>query len=348
MKLSLASLGAEPGARFLEQVKLAELLGFHAVFHHDKKWGRELFSRLGAATQVTTRLGLGTCVIDPYIRHAALLAQATATLAEMAPGRFRVVVGAGSDFDTLPGYGRHNPMAGLREAAELMRQLWRGEKLTLDGEVVKFRDGALDWTPTAIPPLYVAGRAPHVLELAGAIADGVVIGSFATPPGIEHAKQHILSGLQASQRDWNDIRLCSWIDLCLLERENDPVPDGIKHGVAVAFWSNRKELAAIIDELAPYASYTFRNFIRDAPQEWSAPVMDELRRLLSRELIDSLALVGTAAHLVERLKALEAAGVQEIVISPFLAPGQDTVDFMYNLAQDVLPHVAERAIPAFW
>ena len=84
MKISLASLGGEPGARYLEQVKLAERLGFHAFFHNDKKWARDVFSRLGAATQATRRIGLGTSVIDPYTRHPALLAQATATIAEMA------------------------------------------------------------------------------------------------------------------------------------------------------------------------------------------------------------------------------------------------------------------------
>ena len=85
MKLSIASLGGEPGPRFPQQVKLAELLGFHAFFHNDKKWAREVFSRLGAATQCTTRLGLGTSVIDPYTRHAALLAQATATSPNWRP-----------------------------------------------------------------------------------------------------------------------------------------------------------------------------------------------------------------------------------------------------------------------
>ena len=59
MKLSMASLGGEPSARYLDQLKLAELLGFHAFFHNDKKWARDAFARLGAATQCTTRLGLG-------------------------------------------------------------------------------------------------------------------------------------------------------------------------------------------------------------------------------------------------------------------------------------------------
>ena len=131
MKLSIASLGAEPGARYLEQVKLAEQLGFHAFFHNDKKWARDLFSRLGAATQVTSRIGLGTSVIDPYTRHPALMAQATATLAELAPGRVRVVMGSGSHFETLPGYGNPKPVAALRESTQLMRALWAGEKISV-------------------------------------------------------------------------------------------------------------------------------------------------------------------------------------------------------------------------
>jgi 5,10-methylenetetrahydromethanopterin reductase len=342
MKLSLASLGAEPGARFLEQVKLAERLGFHAFFHNDKKWAREVFSRLGAATQCTRTIGLGTSVIDPYTRHAALLAQATATLAELAPGRFRVIMGSGSHFETLPGYGSPKPVAGLREAAELMQRLWRGEKVTLDGEVVKFNDGSLDWTPSEVPQLYIASRGPQILKLAGAIADGVLIGSFATPPGIAYAREHILPGLKTSNRDWSDIRLCSWIYLSLLEREADPVPEGIKRGVSFAFWSSRKALSAMVDELAPDASDAFRQFIREAPHEWSPPIMEELRRLMPRGVIDSLALVGTAPQVMARLKALAAAGVQEIVIWPFPRARQDMDGFMQELARDVLPHVTDE------
>jgi alkanesulfonate monooxygenase SsuD/methylene tetrahydromethanopterin reductase-like flavin-dependent oxidoreductase (luciferase family) len=67
--------------------------------------------------------------------------------------------------------------------------------------------------------------------------------------------------------------------------------------------------------------------------------MEQLRSLLPRGVIDSLALVGTSGQVVDRLKALEAAGVQETVIWPFPAEGQDFIDLMYKLAQDVLPQL---------
>ncbi len=340
MKLSIVSLGGEPGGRYLEQLRLAERLGLHAFFHNDKKWARDVFARLGAATQVTSRIGLGTSVIDPYTRHPALMAQATATLAEMAPGRFRVVMGSGSHFETLPGYGNPKPVAALREATQLMRALWAGEKVTLDGQIVKFRDGALDWKPSHVPPLYIASRGPQILKLAGEIADGILIGSFSTVKGIEYAKQHILSGLQAAKRHWSDIRVCSWIYLSLLDREDEPVPEGIRRGVSFAFWSSRKVLREMADELAPDISDEFRTFIHEAPHEWSAEIMAELRRLVPRGIIDSLAVVGTAEQIVERLRKLESAGIQEVVIWPFPKHGQETEAFMEKLACDVLPHVA--------
>src|SRR3977135_478961 len=142
MKLSIASVGGEPGSRYLEQVKLAERLGFHAFFHNDKKWARDIFSRLGAATQVTSKIGLGTSVVDPYTRHPAIVAQAAATLAEMAPGRFRVIMGSGSHFETLPGYGSPKPVAGLREAADLIQRLWSGETGLSEGGSVSIHKGA--------------------------------------------------------------------------------------------------------------------------------------------------------------------------------------------------------------
>jgi 5,10-methylenetetrahydromethanopterin reductase len=340
MKLSIASLGAEPGARYLDQVRLAEQLGFHAFFHNDKKWARELFSRLGAATQVTSRLGLGTSVLDPYTRHPAVAAQATATLAELAPGRFRVVMGSGSHFETLPGYGNPKPVAALRESTQLMRALWAGEKITIDGQIVKFRDGALDWKPSHIPPLYIASRGPQILKLAGEIADGILIGSFSTVPGIEYAKQQILPGLATAKRTWSDIRICSWLYVSVLDRQDEPVPDGIRRGVSFAFWSSRKVLSEMADELAPDISPEFRTFIHEAPHEWSPQIMAELRRLLPRGIIDSLALVGTAEQIVTRLRQLEGAGIQEVIIWPFPKEGQTTEEFMTKLATDVLPHMA--------
>ena len=99
----------------------------------------------------------------------------------------------------------------------------------------------------------------------------------------------------------------------------------------------------MIDELAPDASDEFRAFVRDAPHEWSAAIMGELRRLMPRSVIDSLAVVGTPGEIVRRLQALEAAGIGEVIIWPFPKDGQTTEDFILRLAHSVMPFVGGRS-----
>src|SRR4029078_3018344 len=119
MRISVGSRGEESNARFLDQVKLAEQLGFHAFMHADEKWTRDPYVRLGAATRVSSRIEWDLCVTDPYPRLPVLSAQPCATLAELAPGRIRVIMGAGSHFETIPTVKHHKTVKGIREGIEL-------------------------------------------------------------------------------------------------------------------------------------------------------------------------------------------------------------------------------------
>src|SRR5690606_24154302 len=101
--------------------------------HADEKWTRDGYVRLGAAAATTRRLHLGLSVADPYNRHPAFLAQMVGTLADMAPERVMVAMATGSHFEMLPGWEQARPLSALRESIDLMRRLWRGERVTVDG-----------------------------------------------------------------------------------------------------------------------------------------------------------------------------------------------------------------------
>jgi alkanesulfonate monooxygenase SsuD/methylene tetrahydromethanopterin reductase-like flavin-dependent oxidoreductase (luciferase family) len=116
----------------------------------------------------------------------------------------------------------------------------------------------------------------------------------------------------------------------------------MRRGVSHALWSSRKVLFKMVDELAPDADDEFHRFIAEAPHEWSPEVMAELRRVIPRELFDSLAVAGTVPQVVERLKALEAEGVQEAVLWPFPKESQDVEDVLMALGEGVLPQVQGR------
>ena len=249
MKFSIASLGEEPADRFVPFVQLCELLGFDAFCHSDEKWTRDVYVRLALAAAGTSRIGLGITVTDPVARHPALTAQATATLSEASGGRLRVVMGAGSHFETMPGFEVVRPAVAIREAIDLMRRLWAGERVTLDGDVIKFLGGKLDFDiPEHLrPSIWVASRGPKILAVGGAVADGVLIGSFATPSGVAWAKDQIAVGLERAGRTWDDIQLASWLYVSVLEHEDDPVPEGIRRGVSHALWSSREVVTGLLD-----------------------------------------------------------------------------------------------------
>jgi alkanesulfonate monooxygenase SsuD/methylene tetrahydromethanopterin reductase-like flavin-dependent oxidoreductase (luciferase family) len=316
MKLSLVAAGAETGARFLEQVKLAELLGFHAVFHGDAKGAREPFTRLGAAAQCTGKLGLGAYVTGMYARQPGMLAQMAATLAELAPGRLRVVMGAIGDFETPRENDNRATAKGLREAVDLMHRLWRGETAAHGAEGGPLKDVSLAWKPAALPQLLIASREPQILALAAGLADGVMIDGLASAPGVDYAKGHILPALEAAGRDWKGFRLCAHFPVSVLEREDDPIPDAITRAARSVLGADRAQPAGGAEAAAPDGS-------------------------VQRAVIDSFALAGTGAQVVERLGALAAAGVEDVVISPCPVDGQDIEDFMFRLAREVLPHVAQ-------
>jgi len=343
MKISLCSLGEETNEQWIDRLRLAEILGFHGYYHADEKWTRDCYVRLAIGAQATTKLTLGVEVADPYSRHPAFLAQMMATIAELAPDRTVLMMSSGSHFEYLPGWEIVKPVAGIREAIDLCRRLWAGERVTMEGKVIQFRNGQLNFLPKSQPEVWIASRGPQILGLAGEVADAVLIGSFATPAGIEWAKGHIKVGLDRAGRTFDDIRLVSWLYTYVKDSPDEPDPENFRRGLSHAFWSSRDALMNRIDELAPDVTDEFKEFVRTAPHEWSPEVMAELRRVLPRGLFDSMAVIGTADEVVAKLQALEAAGIDEAILWPFTRDeGQDVEDVMAKLADRVLPRVGAR------
>jgi probable non-F420 flavinoid oxidoreductase len=174
-----------PPSALLEAVVLAEQAGFseamcsdhfapwsHAQGHSGFAW-----SWLGAALARTRRMRFGVVNAPGQRYHPAIIAQAAATLAEMAPGRFWLAVGSGeasNEHITGEMWPRKEVRnARLLECAEIMRALWRGEEVTHDGLVQV--DRARLWSLPDAPPLLVgAAVSPETARWVGGWADGLV------------------------------------------------------------------------------------------------------------------------------------------------------------------------------
>ena len=174
-----------PPSELLEYAQLAERAGFDGVLSadHFHPWLEEnghsgfAWSWLGAALQATSGSTFGVVCAPGDRYHPAIVAQSAATLAEMYPGRFRLYVGSGEAINEhvtgRPWPPKSERNARLRECADVMRALWRGEMVTHRGHVTVI-DARLYSLPAEPPPLFAAAVSEETAEWAGGWADGLI------------------------------------------------------------------------------------------------------------------------------------------------------------------------------
>ena len=182
-----ASAEQFPPRRLLDLAIAAEKAGFDSVWtsDHFQPWRHtdghapNALVWLGAATQATERVTLGTSVLTPSFRYnPAIVAQAIATLACLAPGRVILGVGTGESLNEIP-VGIEWPeqserFARLKESVTLIQQLFREDFVSFEGEYFRTYHATIYDKPDEPVPIYIAASGPAAARLAGRIADGLI------------------------------------------------------------------------------------------------------------------------------------------------------------------------------
>ncbi|HEY4152200.1 MAG TPA: glucose-6-phosphate dehydrogenase (coenzyme-F420), partial [Pseudolysinimonas sp.] len=158
-----------------------------AVSDHFQPWrhegGHAPFSLtwMAAVGERTTTIEIGTSVMTPTFRYnPAVIAQAFASMGVMYPGRIMMGVGTGEALNEIAtGWTGEWPefkerFARLREAVDLMRQLWTQERVSFDGEYYRTVDASIYDRPETPIPVYVAAGGPVVARYAGRAGDGFI------------------------------------------------------------------------------------------------------------------------------------------------------------------------------
>ena len=171
----------------VRHARLAEEVGFSfaLISDHFHPWldaqGQSPFvwSVIGGIAEATSTLELGTGVTAPIIRiHPAIIAHAAATAASMMEGRFFLGVGTGENLnehvlgDRWPDWDVRARM--LREAVEVIRELWQGEVTSHEGEFYTVENARIYTLPEQPVPIHVAASGPRAIELAAEIGDGLI------------------------------------------------------------------------------------------------------------------------------------------------------------------------------
>jgi alkanesulfonate monooxygenase SsuD/methylene tetrahydromethanopterin reductase-like flavin-dependent oxidoreductase (luciferase family) len=188
-----------PGARLataLEIAGRADSLGYESLWV-THGLGRDALLVLSAYSQVAPRVGLGTGVIPIYPRHPVLLAQEALTLSDITGGRLLLGIGVSHRpmVEGALGLDMGRPLDVMREYVSVLRAVLGGK---VDHRGPRYRatwQSGLPALPPA-PPILLAGLGVKMLELAGEIADGVVLWLCAPAYIRDKAVPAILRGRQ--------------------------------------------------------------------------------------------------------------------------------------------------------
>ena len=174
-----------PPERLLDNAKHAEQIGFEflTISDHFHPWisaqGESPFvwNVLGALSQVTEEIEIGTAVTCPTFRyHPALVAQAAATSARMLEGRFRLGLGSGEALNekiTAKAWPEASiRLAMLEEAVHIIRELWKGKSTSHYGTYYQLENATIFTLPEKLPEIIVAASGQKAARLAGEIGDG--------------------------------------------------------------------------------------------------------------------------------------------------------------------------------
>jgi len=213
----------------MEYVQYAEKKGFDAVWQADSRLVRDAIVPMSAFAAVSETIKIGSGVVDCWTRNPARLAATFSTLDDLAPGR--VILGIGAWWDPLAqkvGVSRDKPLRAMREIITSVRALLANETVTFQGEFVHLDGVELDYVyqdrrPKEVP-IYLGATGMQMMELAGEIADGVVLNYLVSPDYNRKAIEHLAIGAQKSGRNWEDIDRPQLV-VCSVHEDRDTAID---------------------------------------------------------------------------------------------------------------------------
>jgi len=306
-----ASLPVPPDLAMCRRVaERVESLGYDSVWIADTGAGPDAFVVGAAVATCTKTLRIGTAVVPVYTRTPSVMAAGAGSLAQLAPGRVVLGIGASSEtiVDTWGGVPYERPLARMRETVTLLRQMLAGERVTFAGRTLRTKGFRLVSPPPRPVPIYLAALMPPMLELAGEIADGVIL-NFMPVDAVPRMLEFVRRGATRAGRDPSQLEIVS--------RFQTIVTDDVASA-----------RSAIRHMMGPYfATSVYNRFVAwcGFPDEaaeilagWQAK--DRARNLagVTDAMIDRLAIIGPAAHCRERLEAFGRAGVTTPMVHPFL------------------------------
>jgi probable F420-dependent oxidoreductase len=302
---SFSALGVDAARR---AARLAEELGYTS-FWTAETTGPEAFSLLGTIGAEVPSLDLGTGVLALQLRTPPLVAMAGATLQALRPDR-RVLLGVGISspvvterWHSAP-YG-DDPLGRVREWVEVVRQCLSGEAVSFAGDhysLRRFRLGVR--LGERRPEIVLAALNPKMLQLAGEVADGVLL-NYLPASHVPWSVEQVRLG-ESRRTDGGRCTVYAYVHAGVADRDD---------GIELA----RRDLFsyAVVDAYARnFARAGFGDEVEAIRERHGAKDRDGALAAVSDRMVDAIDVMGDADHVHATMRAYVDAGVDVPVLMP--------------------------------
>ncbi|MEQ8661009.1 MAG: LLM class flavin-dependent oxidoreductase, partial [Gammaproteobacteria bacterium] len=199
------------------------------------------------------------------------------------------------------------PVTRVRETVTLLRAILAGEKTAFAGRSLHSHGFRLQAPPATPVPIHLGAIGGRMLELAGALADGVLLNDFTPPDRFDYACERIAAGARSAGRSLDDIEL--------VKRRALYVTDDTAAGLAyfrqhLAFYASAAQYQNVLRELG-YASA-----VEQAIAGYAARDRAQVTAAISDEMVRRIFTFGDEAWCREQVARDYAAGISSIVVSP--------------------------------
>jgi 5,10-methylenetetrahydromethanopterin reductase len=338
--------GVDAPGVFCGMVEEIESLGFGHLWLTDSSLhARNCYAYLTLAATRSSRLLIGTAVTNPATRHPAITAAAAATVDEIAAGRMILGIGAG-DRPLLALGLRPSRLASLAAAIDGIRQLWRGEEVDMrsvdmgsvdmgsvdmgaaDMGAAGLRPGEfsmarahLRFPARADIPVFVSASGPKTLELAGQIADGVILLVGLFPEALDWAISHVTRGADAVGRPRPHVAVFAYG--AVAEDEAAALEDA--RSIAAWFPQTAPHICALAGLPRAVVETVRAGYAGGEFQEAAAAA-----RALPDDFVRKVALAGNQARAAAQIRAALDAGADSVHVFPL---GRDRMSTVRAFAQ---------------
>ena len=311
LDIALTSL-ALPMAEFPALAREAETRGYRTAWVGEASGAEAIVLSTLIATHTTT-IKIANGVIPVQTRTPIVYGQAAATLGHLAPGRFALGLGLSSEI--IVGQWHGLPFAPsiqqMREAIQIIRMAAAGERVNFDGKFYRLKNFRLA-IPAASPAprIYLAALGPRMCELAGEVADGVLL-NWLPPSAMAASVGHVEAGAKRAGRSLSDIDVAVYVRTCVTDE-----PAAVRETLARDITGY-----AIVSVYARFfAECGFAEEVEAVNAAWKAGDRAGAVKAISERALDGLGAVGSADFCREQMNAFARTGATPVVL-PFAPPG---------------------------